>query len=509
MHDTQQTLVESLQQTSAYPHETEGVELIETHISWVLLTGRYVYKLKKAIELPFVDFSTLERRERFCRAELRLNRRLAPDYYLDVVTIGGTPDRPVVGGEPAIEFAVKMRQFSAEGTADRLVERDAIDAEAVRTLADTVAAFHLGLEAQAGTTGDPAALENLAELEALLDPTRRERFGPVADWVRKELDAVASRLEHRRATGHVKECHGDLHLGNLACTDDTIVPFDALEFDVDLRTIDVADEAAFTAMDFMAHGREDLAYEFLNRYLEHTGDYDALAVLRYFLVKRALVRAKVNAIAAQQHADDADAAEARDRYLALAASLVVPRRPLLAITRGLSGSGKTTVGDALIARLPALRVRSDLERKRLHGLSAAQSSGSGIGQDMYSRSADNTTYAALAGAAERALAASFDFIVDAAFLSRARRDAMRALAARLDARFVLLHVHAPEAVLRQRIAARHARGRDASEATSDVLDHQLRHQAPLADDESDDAVSIDTNTDVDYDALVDRLRARS
>lgn len=503
----QAALVAALREPDAYPHDIEHVELIETHISWVFLTGRYVYKIKKAIELPFVDFSTLERRERFCREELRLNRRLAPDYYLDVVPIGGTPERPEIGAEPALEFAVKMRQFPSGGTADRRLERDGIDVEDVRALAETIAAFHLALDSQPGRPGDPAALENIDELETVLDAPRRADLQAVSARARAELDAVAGKLEHRRAVGLVKECHGDLHLGNLACTEDErIVPFDALEFDADLRTIDVADEAAFTAMDFMAHGRQALAYEFLNRYLEHTGDYDALAVLRHFLVKRALVRAKVHAIEAGQHSGDREAWNDCDRYLAVATELTAPRRPLLAITRGLSGSGKTTVGGALIGRLPALRVRSDLERKRLHGLRAGDRSGSGVGEDMYSKSADNATYGALAGAAERALEGGFDLIVDASFLSRARRDAMRAIAARLGSRFVLLNVHAPEAVLRQRVEQRYAGGGDASEATSDVLDQQLRQQTPLARDEERSAIEIDTSAPIDYDALAARLQ---
>jgi aminoglycoside phosphotransferase family enzyme len=413
MVHAQNTLVENLRRPDAYPHAVKRVESIETHISWVFLTGSFVYKIKKAIELPFVDFSTLERRERFCREELRLNRRLAPDYYLDVVPIGGTPERPVIGREPAIEFAVKMRQFSAHRTADRLIGRGGIDADAIRALADTIAEFHGGLEAQDVSRGTATSIENLDELEQLLDAPRRDRLRPVGDWTRETREALADKLEHRRGTGRVKECHGDLHLGNLACTDDTIVPFDALEFDAALRTIDVADEAAFTAMDLMAHDRRDLAYEFLNRYLERSGDYDALSVLRHCLVKRALVRAKVHAIASQQHDEDATAKRACDRYLDVAEDLVTSRRPLLAITRGLSGSGKTTVGDALIARVPALRARSDIERKRLHGLSADDRSGSGIGAHMYSKSADNATYGALADAAEQALAGGFDFIVDA------------------------------------------------------------------------------------------------
>lgn len=498
-------LVGALREARAYPHETATrIEVIETHISWILLTGRFAYKVKKDIRLPFVDFSTLERRHKFCHEELRLNRRLAPEYYLDVVPIGGTPDRPRVGEQPAIEHAVRMKQFAADCTLDRQLQRGEIDPGQIRVLAERIARFHDGLEPVNDPPSDHVVADSLDELGDLLDGSRRETLDRIATRALAEVGALAGKLENRRGAGRVKECHGDLHLGNLVATRDGIVAFDALEFDVELRTVDVADEAAFPTMDFLACGRTDLGHEFLNRYLERTGDYEALGVLRHFLVKRALIRAKVHAIKAGQ--GDAQAWSACDRYLSCANTLLEPSHPLLVLTHGLSGSGKTTVGDALVARLPALRVRSDLERKRLHGLNAAERSGSRIGADMYAKSADNATYGVLAKAAEHTLEAGLNLILDASFLSRTRRDAMRALAARLDARCVVLDVQAPEAVLRERVLQRHARGSDASEATLEVLEHQLARHVPLARDE-EDVVAVDTSGPIDYDSLARRLRA--
>jgi hypothetical protein len=499
-------LIHALCQPGAYPHTTREIELIETHISWVLLTGEFAYKLKKNIELPFLDFSSLQRRHHFCREELRLNRRLAPEVYLDVVAIGGTPERPIIGSTPAIEYAVKMRQFPADATVDKQLAANRITGRQVCELAAAIARFHMQLEPASGPRGDPAAVSNLSELAQFLDPPRRDKLQDIAAWTRTALSTIDATLDARRNGGAVRECHGDLHLENLACIDGHIVPFDALEFDPALRCVDVLDEIAFAAMDFMAHERDDLAFEFLNSYLEHTGDYSGLRVMRHFLVKRALIRAKVHAIKASQSSDHAAAAWAAcDRYLNLASRLSAARRPLLLITRGLSGSGKTTLSDKLLPKLGAIRVRSDLERKRLHGLGATDSSGSSLAADLYDSDTNDATYATLANAARQGLAADLNMIVDASFLSRARRLSMRRVAAEAEANCLILDCRASDAVLRQRIRARARRGQDASEATTEVLDHQLAHSEDLDAEELRNTVVVQTDGDVDYELLVSQL----
>jgi aminoglycoside phosphotransferase family enzyme/predicted kinase len=510
MAQPQERLVRALCQGGAYPHETQRIKLIETHISWVLLTGKFAYKLKKAIELPFLDFSSLQRRHHFCNEELRLNRRLAPELYVDVVAIGGTPEQPRVGETPAIEYAVKMVQFPRNATVDRQLAAGLVTRDQVRDLAQVMARFHIQLESSRGPQGDPAALENLRELDSCLDAARQARLEGIAVWSKSQLESVATLLDARQASGAVRECHGDLHLENLASIDGHIVPFDALEFDAALRCMDVMDEAAFTTMDFMAHERNDLAYEFLNSYLEKTGDYAGLAVLPHFLVKRALIRAKVHAIKAGQSTRSSEDAgrdwQACDRYLGLAENLTASRRPLLVITRGLSGSGKTTVSGELVARLGAVRVRSDLERKRLHGLAAGDSSDSAVGGNIYDSASSDATYSVLQDAARQGLEAGFDMIVDASFLQRNRRTALSRVASASGARCLIVDCRASDAELRRRIARRSAQGHDASEATSEVLDHQLAHRDELSDAELRMTVAVQTDEKVDYEGLLARLR---
>jgi uncharacterized protein len=497
-------LVRALQDPRCYPHEAGPVRVIETHISYVLLTGPYAYKLKKPLRLPFLDFSTLERRKHFCDEELELNRRLAPDLYLGVVPIGGSLGEPRVGRGRAIEYAVRLRQFDPDATADRMLERGLLERETVERLAATIAEFHLAAPPSEGKHPGRLAVENVVELEhALASAGVRLSADDVEGFVRREAARLDGHFAERRIGGAVRDLHGDLHLENLVLIDGTLRAFDALEFDARLRSVDVIDEAAFVVMDFAAHASPDLAYAFLNRYLEVTGDYSGLALLPFYLLHRALVRAKVRAIKAQ--GDAAAAAERIAPYLALARRLMPPRRPRLILTYGLSGSGKTTVTDALVPRLPAVRLRSDLERKRLAGVEPTAHGGLGVGEGRYDAAATERTYAALRDGSGRALSAGINVIVDATFLSRARRAEFAELAERHDARVTILVCEAPQSVLRARIDARAAGGKDASEATQDVLDAQLEHAEAPQPGEGANVLRVDTSGGVDYDGLTKRL----
>jgi aminoglycoside phosphotransferase family enzyme/predicted kinase len=489
----------------------QAIRIVETHISWVLLTGEYAYKVKKPVELPFLDFSTLENRLHFCNEELRLNRRLAADLYLEVVPIGGTRTAPRIGTKPAFEYAIKMRQFTDDARLDRRLAANALPAEALRVFAQRLARFHAELPATTSSAQPAqivaAALDNFAELDKHVHGPQREQLRALEAWTNRQGHQLMSVLGERAATGAHRECHGDLHLENLLMRGDEIVAFDALEFDPKLREIDVLSEASFLAMDLMAHGRTDLAYEFLNRYLEISGDYAGLDVLRFYLVYRALVRAKVRAIkAAQNHAQSGRSAIAS--YLAAASELIEASAPQLLITHGLSGSGKTHVTNELIGALPALRVRSDLERKRLRGLAAHAHSESPVGGGLYDAGSTERTYAALAWIAERALSNGFSMIVDATFLRRAERTAFRRLATASNARFAILECTAADSELRRRIEARRREDSDASEANLAVLDHQLTAQEPLHDSERAAAVRIDTEHAIDYAAVLAKITGR-
>jgi len=504
-------LIRALCDPAVYDHDVESVRVIETHISWVLLTGSYVYKIKKPVCLPFVDFSTLGRRRTFCEEELRLNRRLAPDLYLGIVPIGGSIEEPIIGAHPAIEYAVKLREFPPGARLDERLEGDGVPVGDIHALAETIADFH-GSLSSSQRFGSPvaitrAALSNVRETEQALRSFKcRDDLAVLRDWVAggcKELERI---FAARKRQGAIREGHGDLHLENLAYWDDRILPFDALEFDPHLRWIDVIDEAAFLVMDLMAHDRIGLAHEFLNRYLEVTGDYAGLEVFRFYLVHRALVRAKVTAIKGSQGAAPADSVVVQvDRYIRCARRSSRQLKPLLLLTHGLSGSGKTTVTNQLISRLPAIRCRSDLERKRLHGLAPHSRSDSKVGAGLYTRHSSQETYATLQHHAALGLRAGINVMVDAAFLGRVERESFIRLADSERARFTILDCRAPEPVLRQRIEARREQNMDISEATVEVLDHQLATNEPFSSEELEFVVTVDTQPDIDYDALERRV----
>ncbi|WP_324780946.1 bifunctional aminoglycoside phosphotransferase/ATP-binding protein [Thiobacillus sedimenti] len=488
-------LIRRLRDPACYDHPVGAVRLVETHISWILLTGDFAYKIKKPLDLGFLDFSTLARRLHACCDEVRLNRRLAPDIYLDVVPVTGTPDAPHLDGRgETLEYAVKMRQFPADATLDRLDAQGGMTAQHVDAIAATAARFHLDACARADADspwGSPDAVwrpvaQNFAQIAPRLDDADdRALLDALQHWSECEHARLAPLMDARKRDGFVRECHGDLHLGNLAWFDGRLLVFDCIEFNPELRWIDIQSEIAFCFMDLLQRGHADWAWLFLNGWLEATGDYAGLALLRYYTVYRALVRAKVAAIRGAQTggAERAAALGEVRTLLALATSLTRPPAPRLDITHGLSGSGKTTVTRRAMQHPGAIRLRSDVERKRLAGLDALAKSGSGVGAQLYAADATRRTYEHLAALAGRALDAGWPVIVDATFTARWQRDLLRNVARARQVDFRILDFPVPIDTLRERIVARSRAGTDASEADLAVLKHQLDTQQPLGADE--------------------------
>ena len=459
-------LAEAIQHLGGEPDA--ATRIIETHISWVILSGNYAFKFKKPISLPFLNYSSADRRRFFCQEELRLNRRFAPDLYLDVVSVEGEP-------------AVRMRRFAEENRLDHRCELGKITIEQLSRLARTIIAFHAASAVAGPETrfGEPDQVwapmhENLAELNRLL-PSEKPRLAPLADWTAEEFARRQDSWRQRKRSGKIRECHGDLHLGNLVLINDEAIPFDCIEFNEDLRWIDVASEIAFLYTDLLKHARPDLASWLINAWLTESGDFALLAVLRFYSVYRALVRAKVAAISR-------DTAKAT-QYIALAEHLITPTSPRLTITYGLAGSGKTTASAARILadrRAQTIRLRSDVERKRLHGLSASDTSRSRVAGGIYSAQASAQTYLRLEDLADEALGSGWSVIIDAAFLKRTDRERFRQLAFRHGLPYSILACTAPIETLRERLRQRLG---DASEATLDVLDWQQRHIDPLTAEE--------------------------
>ncbi|MDH3588825.1 MAG: AAA family ATPase [Gammaproteobacteria bacterium] len=506
-------LIQALCRPEVWPHPVQGVRVIETHISWILLTGDYAYKIKRPLDLEFLDFSTLEKRRAACEAELRLNARVAPDLYQSVVAISGSESRPVVSEldgheQPVLEYAVRMREFQQDLQLDRQLQSGDLTLSDMDELASVVAVIH---EQAPRSTPDDAwgtveaiakpALDNFSMLEPLIDDAGdRSTLLRLAEWTTTQIALLRPRFEERRKTGFVRECHGDLHLSNLARFEGNIVAFDCIEFDPALRWRDVMSESGFLVMDLAARQRIDMAWRFLNRYLELTGDYHGVALLRFYIVYASMVRAKIAAIRAEQDIPGTpvytEAARHYRMHLALAERATRPRTPVIIATSGLSGAGKTWLTSRLACVFPAIRMRSDIERKRLYG-SGQQTDGTEIEGGLYNPDTTRATYEYLRDRARDLLAANFDVIVDATFLKCEQRKLFLDLARESAASLVILRCVADDSVLRERILQREWDGADASQATRAVLAHQQTTAEPLTDEEQAFTISVDTSQETD------------
>jgi len=492
-------LIKALHGAGPYSHAIEPVRLVETHISWVLLTGSYAYKIKKPVNFGFLDFSTLEKRRFCCTEEIRLNRRLAADIYLEVVPITGTPDNPKIGGAgDAIEYAVKMVQFSEGVLLNELAVCGKLVADEIDQIAGVVADFHQIVEQadEASPYGNASDIkhwfdENFAQIRPLLETEHdREQLQAIQHWGEDEWSCKFALMQLRKQQGFVRECHGDLHLSNITLIDGRITLFDCIEFNPMLRWIDVISETAFLMIDLMYFGYEGFAFRFLNRYLQNTGDYQSLGLIRYYLVYRALVLAKVSILRMQQ-CRDSDRLQARERFAAfmnLAERFTRVSSPVLMITHGYSGSGKSTFARQLAEKTGALQLRSDIERKRLFGYQAQDRTASGLDSGIYTQDAGKKTYRHLADLAKWVLDAGFSVIADATFLETGQRDIFRKVAAELAVPFIILDFNVPDEELARRILQRN---NDASEATIEVLRRQQQAAQPLSPDEFSHAISID------------------
>jgi hypothetical protein len=499
----QQQLVDAMRAPGYFRHPAR---LEETHISWVLLTGRDAYKLKKSVDLGFLDFSTLELRRFYCSEELRLNRRLAAELYLDVVSIGGTPEEPVMGKEPAIEYAVHMRRFSQTSLMDHLLAHGRITAAHIDKLAAVIANFHAALPPAAADSPhcataeiEKAAMQNFAHLPQLLKtPDDLAMLETVREASAQAFTACEPLFKQRAAAGYVRECHGDLHLGNIVVLDDMPTPFDGIEFSAALRWIDVISEISFTVMDLLRRGQPQLAWRLLNAYMEINGDYQGCSVLRFYLAYRATVRAKIAAIrAGQRGARMKKELKSCRSYLRLAQSCLTRRCPAIIITHGLPGCGKSTFAQLALERLGAIRIRSDVERKRMFGLAPLADSKAQIDVDIYSADATWRTYAKLEELARSVIAAGFPVIVDAAFVLHAEREIFHALAKELAVPIVIASLQTDTAVLTERLAQRSSRRIDASEADFSVMKKLQVVQEPLGKEEQIAAVTFINDGDIE------------
>ena len=494
--------IDELLTPAAFPHPVTRLEMRQTNISYVILTGPFAYKIKKCVKLEFIDTSTLALRRHLCEEELRLNRHLAADLYLDVVAVtrqaGGLR---VGGGGEIIDYAVRMKQFEVSQELSELLKRGEVTPQELVDLARRLAHFHADAPKASANTDfahtrqlRDAVLETLAILLSHLDADAKlPELEFLAGWTHNYLRDSLPELRKREALGFIRECHGDLHARNVVRWGGELVPFDCLEFDPKLRWIDIMNDVAFLVMDLTAYDRKDLEFAFLNAYLEQTGDYDGVRHLAFYAVYRALVRAMVDSLGAQSDPAQRQEFQRRLRVRVKTAVTFVNRpAPALIIMHGLSGSGKSWLSEQLIPGMGAVRIRSDLERKRLAGAQASAVGHGGLQQGLYDPQRSRRTYARLLECAESCLHAGLNVIVDAAFLVGVERRLFRELAAGRGLPFIIVLCEADRGVLVQRMENRRQLHVDPSDADAGVLDWQLSHTEPLSAEERAHVVVADT-----------------
>src|SRR6516164_8897689 len=484
MPDNQRDVIDFLSKAASYGTAVERVDLIETHVSLVFLAGDRVYKLKRAVKFPYLDFSTAEQRMTTCKAELALNRRTAPELYLEVRALVRTITGVIAfaTGGPAVDWVVVMRRFDQAALFDELAKSRRLNVSLMTAHADHIAAFHHAAEPRPDR-GGTAALSAIVETNhRCLMAAREAGFAPehiieIRQQSSERLAAVGTLLDRRAAAGKVRRGHGDLHLRNVCLFEGRPTLFDCLEFSDELASVDVLYDLAFLLMDLEHRGLADFANLVLNRYLDVTDEDDGLAAMPLFLSSRAAIRAHVTAAAMERAAQPGVTpemgAEARG-YLDLCALLLRPRSCRLVAIGGLSGTGKSTLAAALAPALGARVLRSDVIRKQLFGVAPETR----LPTSAYTSQVSRRVYQTLRRKTADALAAGYSVIIDAVSLRPSERQTFVAVAEAAGVPFAGVWLAAPAATMDLRLRARR---HDASDASPEVLTQQLEQDPGTVD----------------------------
>jgi len=500
-----QRLVRAL--LAQFQTQDPGARLIETHISSVILAGEHAYKLKKPVNFGFLDFTDRAQRQHFCHEELRLNQALSDGLYLHVVDIAGTPDAPIINGTgEIIESAIVMRRFADGARLDEVLANEGLPLERMDELAEHVARFHAHAPhvERDSHLGEPATVyfpmaQNFEQIQPLIaanDAPSHAQLERLRLWTEAAYACLQTQLAARKQKGFVRELHGDMHLGNMAMVDGKIIIFDAIEFNDSFRWIDVMSELAFLLMDLQDRGLPAHANRLLNRYLEISGDYPGLELLRFYQTYRAMVRAKVALLGVAFGGSDEQIAAARAqyaRYANLAESYSQAAPTQLIITHGFSASGKSHAALILAESLGLIRIRADIERQRLY----PERGEAGLNSGRYSQEATAQTYQRLLELAQGVLKSGWGAILDGTYLRIAARKPVLEMAKRLGVPLHIIDMHCPDELLRQRLITRATAGGDPSEATLEVLNAQQSSAEPLSDAEKPKALPLRCDTAVE------------
>lgn len=489
-------LIQALQNPAIYPHPVSTFEVIETHLSWIILTGSYAYKIKKPLNLGFQDFTTLEKRKYYCELEIILNKRLASEIYIEVLPISGSVTQPKLNGKGEVfEYAIKMHQFPQEEILSKLVKTHMLSKEIISDIATQIAQFHIEAPicSMHRLWGRPE--EVFAPIQDNFNALKKLKFAEdhfedilyIEAWAQHQYKMLYPFLLQRKTGEYIRACHGDLHLGNMVMIKAKPVIFDCIEFNESFRWTDVMNDVSFLAMDLEHHRLHEMSFLFINHYLEYTGDYAGATLLRFYQCYRSMVRAKISALQLfQLVATDPLVMRLKEdfkNFLLLAKQYTKQAKPTLTITFGVSGTGKTTYTEQLMMSEGAIRLRSDIVRKQMYGIFPHSVITDEQKQKIYSSQATQALYHKLQMLARTLLQGNLNVIIDATCLKRWQRQLFFDLASQTNIPLQILSFEASKENLQQRIEKRRALKQDASDADIEILEQQLSTLEPLTEEE--------------------------
>ncbi len=518
-------VVRFLLRPESYEHRPPSVEFVQTHISYVFLAGDLVFKIKKPVRFSFLDFSTIERRRFYCAEEVRLNRRLAADVYLGVVSIvadaGGY--RFAAADDPAaVEYAVEMKRLPEDRMFSAILAAGAARDDHVDEIAQRLAGFHRQARGGADVAEWASPERLLATMEGDFSEAERYRGRTVSRFRDESLQkfcggfvrAHAALLRQRQRDDRIRECHGDLRAEHI-CFADRLVMIDCIEFGEEFRNRDVAAEVGFLAMDIEFLGRPDLAERLVERYAALSRDAALERLVPFYQCYFAYIRGKVESLKAlEEEVDRRDRAASEElakRHFALANRYSWSYSPMVLAVAGLSGSGKTTVAAELASRTGFFHLSSDVVRKELAGLPGDRPSDESVRAELYGEELGRKTYDSLIERARDLAAQGNGVVLDATFQRRSNRDDAATAAAETGAPFLLVECRCDEAEVRRRLEARVRSGRGASDADWQVYVEQRRVYEELADAEKPRGFQVDSGGSLELvcDAIEAEARTRS